>query len=96
MYLLDFAIILNILEQLGMVTSGDSDDKILLFNSNGPPEPNRILFWENPLTKNFSYKENYLINKVKCVIENDNHKIWRSNKKLLFWFSKGKHWVEIK
>ena len=67
--------ILNILEQLGMVTSGDSDDKILLFNSNGPHEPNRILFLENPLTKNISYEENYLINKVKCVTENDNHKM---------------------
>ena len=40
-----------------MATSGDSDDKILLLNNDGPPETNRMLFWKNTLTKNISYKE---------------------------------------
>ena len=55
MYLVQFATIEKILEHLWMATSGDSDDKILLFNNNGTPESNRMLFWKNRLTKNITY-----------------------------------------
>ena len=61
MYLVKLVTIYKILEHLWMATSGNSDDKILLFNNNGPPESNRMLFWKNTLTKNISYKEKYLI-----------------------------------
>ena len=83
-----------------MATSGDANDKILLFN-NGHPESNRMLFWKSTLIKNISYKENKkknLINKVclqKCFTENVNHKAW-SARRLLFWFAKDQHWVEMK
>ena len=65
-----------------MASSGDSDDKILLFNNNGPPKFNRMLFWKNTLTKNISYKEKDLINKLKCFTENDNHEVWSDRKHL--------------
>ena len=48
------------LEHLWTATFGDSDDKILLFNKNGPLESNRILFWKNTLTKSISYKQKNL------------------------------------
>ena len=81
-----------------MAISGNSDNKILLCNNNGPPEPNRMLFWKITLTKNISYKENKekdLIDKVTCFTENDNHEVWSATK-LLFSFAKDQHWVEIK
>ena len=81
-----------------MATSGDSDDKILLFNNNGPLNPIGCSLEKNTLTKNISYKENKekdLINKVKCFTENDNHEVWSATK-LLFSFAKDQHWVEIK
>ena len=56
MYLEKFTSVQKVLEHLWMATSGDSDDKILLFNNT--PESNRMLFWKNTLTKNISYKEN--------------------------------------
>ena len=67
----------KVLEHLWMAISGDSDDKILLFNNNRPPESSRMLFWKNTLTKKkISYKEKDLINKVKCFTEKDNHEVW--------------------
>ena len=81
-----------------MATSADSDDKVLLFNNNGPPESNRLFFWKNTLTKSIPYKENKekaLINKVKRFTENDNREVL-SARKLLFWFAKDQHWVEVK
>ena len=63
MYLVTFATTLKVLERLWMATSGNSDNKILLFNNNGPPESNRMLFWKITLTKNVFYKEKDLINK---------------------------------
>ena len=74
-----------------MATSSDSNAKILFFDNNGPPESTRMLFRKNTLIKNISYKENDLINKVKCfsdreVVKNfcsDLPKInigWKSNK----------------
>ena len=71
---------------------------ILLFNNNGPPESNWMLFWKNMLTKNISYKESKekaFINKGKCFTENNNHEVL-SARKLLFWFAKAQHWVETK
>ena len=44
MYLVKFATILKVLEHLQMAISGNSDDKTLLFNNNGPPESNWMLF----------------------------------------------------
>ena len=79
-----------------MATSGDSDDKILLFNNNEHPESNWMLFWNNTLIKSISYKENKekdFINKVKCFTENNNHEVW-SARKLLFYQgeNKGPFW----
>ena len=83
-----------------MATSGDSDDKILFFNNNGHPESNPMLL--NPMKK-YDHKkhllkvnkEKDLINKVRCFTQNDNHEVWSATK-LLFWFAKDQHWVEIK
>ena len=60
-----------------MATSGDSSDKILLFNNNRPLNPIRCSFEKICSQKNISYKENKekdLIDKVKCFTKNDNHK----------------------
>ena len=78
-----------------MANSGNPDDNLLLFNNSGPPESNRMLFWKNTLTKNISYKGKDLINKVICFTENNNREVW-SDIKLLFWFAKDQHWVEMK
>ena len=48
-----------------MRNSNDSDD------NNGVPESNRMLFWNNTLSKNISYKDKdltLLSNKVKCTV----------------------------
>ena len=77
-----------------MATSGDSDDKILLFNNNGPPESYRSFF--EKIRSQKTYKEKiWLSSNVKYSTENDNPQVW-SDRKLLFWFAKDKHWVEIK
>ena len=80
-----------------MATSGDSDDKILLFNNNRPLNPIGCSFEKINSQKNISYKDNKedLINKVKCFTENNNHKVWSATK-FVFWFAKDQHWVEIK
>ena len=46
-----FASISKVLEYLWMATSGNSGNKILIFNNNGPPKSDWILFWKNILTK---------------------------------------------
>ena len=72
-----------------MATSGDSGDKILLFNNNGPPMKKYVH------KKHLLKKKIWLSNKLKCFTENDNREVW-SDIKLLFSFAKEKHWVEIK
>ena len=72
-----------------MATSGDSGDKILLFNNSGPPMKKYVH------KKHLLKKKVWLSNKLKCFTENDNREVW-SDIKLLFSFAKEKHWVEIK
>ena len=82
-----------------MATSGSSDDKILLFNNNEPPWIQLDALFKKYTHKKTSLikkkKEKALINKVQCFTENDNHEVL-SARKLLFWFAKDQHWVEIK
>ena len=66
-----FSTIQKVLVHLWMATFGESDNKILFFNNNEPPESNRTLFWKNTLTKkNISYEEKDVINKIKSFTEN--------------------------
>ena len=43
-----------------MATFSDSDDKILLFNNNGPPQSNQVLFWENTLLVWFTKDQHWV------------------------------------
>ena len=66
-----FSTIQKILVHLWMATFGESDNKILFFNNNEPPESNRTLFLKKYAhKKNISYEEKDVINKVKCFTEN--------------------------
>ena len=79
-----------------IASSGDSDEKIFLFNKNGPFQSDALL--KKIRSQKTSLKENKektLINKVKCFTENDNHEVL-SGRKFLFWFPKDQNWVEIK
>ena len=64
-----------------MTNSGNSEDKILIFNNTGPPDYNWMLFKKlnsQNSQKSISYKENkekHLINKVKCFTDNKNHEV---------------------
>ena len=78
-----------------MATSGDSDDKILLFNKKRTPWFQSDAPLKKYAHKNISYKEKVLINKVKGFTGNNDRQVW-SDRKLLFWFTKDQHWVEIK
>ena len=76
-----------------MAASEDSDNKILLFNNNEPPESNLCSFEKIYSQNNISYKEKTVISKVKCLKKYN--EVW-INIKLLFWFGKDQMWVEIK
>ena len=80
-----------------MTTSGNSDDKILLFSNTGPLiESNRMLFWKNTLKgkkksltkkKSWSIKQNILQKTIIAMFEVI---------EIIFWFAKDQYWVEIK
>ena len=51
------------------------------------------LDWEKAVYRPLFTLANSL-DKVKSFTENDNQEVW-SDSKLLFWFAKDQHWVEI-
>ena len=62
-----------------MTTSGNSDDKLLLYSNTEPLiESSRMLFWKNTLKKKkkISDKEKKLINKAKYFTEDNNRDVW--------------------
>ena len=81
-------------EHQWMSSFGGSDDKIFTIITN-PLNLITCSFEKIRSQKDISYKGKDLIKKVRCFTENGNHKVW-NDRKLLFWFAKDQHWMEIK